>query len=71
MRTSRRFARPAALDFAVRDAERELFERAVVARRERIAELWRNERALTPMPRASLRLVPRAGFGTLGLTGSF
>ncbi len=30
--------RPQALDLAVRDAERELFERAVVARRERIAE---------------------------------
>lgn len=30
--------RPEALDLAVRDAERELFERAVVARRERIAE---------------------------------
>jgi hypothetical protein len=39
---------------------------------ERIAELWRTERAITSSPpRASLRLTPRVGIGALGIEGSF
>ncbi len=39
---------------------------------ERIVDLWRTERALSPSsPRTSFRLVPRVGLGSLGLSGSF
>lgn len=45
---------------------------SVRSEEERIAELWRTERALSPSPpRTSLRLTPRVGLGALGLSGTF
>ena len=45
---------------------------SVRSEEERIAELWRTERALSPSPpRTSLRLTPRVGLGALGVSGSF
>ena len=45
---------------------------SVRSEEERIAELWRTERALSPSTsRTSLRLTPRVGLGALGISGSF
>ncbi len=45
---------------------------SVRSEEERIADLWRTERALSPSsPRTSLRLTPRVGLGGLGLAGTF